>query len=206
MKRFLIILSLLLFSNIPLSCIEENCGNFTPLEARIKELSSSVGTFYSDVFSDVNSTDFHQAAIQIRIINMEYSEITAAISKPKFSFINAAYACSPPDPEPTQTIDSISITSESPVYSQKRVFSTGESLNELFTITEIYYSKAPASIAEFIENQKSDLWLFGYTGASIVLQLKDKPDSTINQTFTIDFKFSDAKAINIKSQALEVDN
>jgi hypothetical protein len=40
----------------------------------------------------------------------------------------------------------------------------------------------------------------------MIFQLKDQPDSTINQTFTIDFVFSDGESITIGTEDFIVDN
>lgn len=90
------------------------------------------------------------------------------------------------------------------MFSQGREFATGERLNELFIINGHLYANGEPSIPEFIQDQKEDHRLFGYPGASIVFQLKEKPDSTINQDFTFDFKFSDSESFYAIGQDFEV--
>ena len=105
-----------------------------------------------------------------------------------------------PLPEPTQAIESMVITSESTVYAQGNEFLPGEQLNELFIIN------GNLTIAEYSTKQKSDIELFGNIGSSINLQLLEQPDSTINQTFTFDIKFSDLSEMVVISEVFEVNN
>lgn len=205
MKRKIVLILVLALTNIPISCIEENCSGFTRLEATITELSSSVGTLTSSGFSNSTSNDFNVAAIQITITDMNYSEISE-LNKNRFSIVNSAYACSPPQPEPTQAIKSIIVTSETSVFSQGKEYLEGENLIELFKITGYFYSKDEITVNEFIERQNSDLLIFGYAGANVIFQLTDQPNSVINQTFTFLFEFSDSEKISIQTSTFEVIN
>ena len=191
---------------MPISCIQDDCGGGGGGETKITELSAMVGEFSSSEFSSLKSTDFRLATILIAISDVEYAEIIETVGNTSFSFINTAYACSPARPEPSQEIESIMITSSLPIYSQKREFSIGESLNELFKATRYTYSDGESSISEFIERQKDNLDIFGDAGASIVFQLREKPDSLITQNLTFDFEFSDSEKISIESQIFEVSN
>ena len=170
------------------------------MESKITELYVLVGSLTSSGFIETKSTDFELAAIQIGIADLDYTEVMASIARPRFSFINAAIACSPPLPEPTQAIESMVITSELTVYAQGNEFLPGEQLNELFKIN------GNLTVAEYITKQKSDIELFGNIGSSINLQLLEQPDSTINQTFTFDIKFSDLSEMVVISEVFEVNN
>lgn len=199
MKRFLVLLSLVVLTNIPFSCIDE-CGPFSPMESKITELYVLVGSLTSTGFIETKSTDFDLAAIQIGIADLDYTEVKASIAQPRFFFINTAIACSPRLPEPTQAIESIVITSESTVYAQGKEFLPGEPLNELFKINGNHM------IVEYISKQNNDIELFGNIGSSINFQLLGQPDSTINQTFTFDINFSDLSEIIIRTEVFEVSN
>ena len=199
MKRFLVLLSLVILTNIPFSCVDD-CGPFNPLESKITELYVLVGSLTSSGFITTKSTDFELAAIQIGIADLDYTEVMASIARPRFSFINAAIACSPRLPEPTQAIESMVITSESTVYAQGHEFLPGEQLNELFKIN------GNQTIAEYITKQKNDIGLFGNIGSTINFQLLEQPDSTINQTFTFDIQFSDLSEMVIRTDVFEVSN
>mgnify|MGYP003644782240 CR=1 FL=1 len=95
MKRFLVLLSLVVLTNIPFSCVDD-CGPFNPMESKITELYVLVGSLTSSGFIATKSTDFELAAIQIGIADLDYTEVMASIARPRFSFFNAAIACSPP--------------------------------------------------------------------------------------------------------------
>lgn len=171
-----------------------------PWSSKITELYVLVGSLTSTGFIETKSTDFDLATIQIGIADLDYTEVMASIAQPGFSFINTAIACSPRLPEPTQAIESIVITSESTVYAQGNEFLPGEQLNELFKIN------GNLRIAEYTKKQNSDIELFGNIGSSINFQLLRQPDSTINQTFTFDIKFSDLSEMIIKTEVFEVSN
>lgn len=203
MKRNLILTVVIAVTNIPISCIEDDCGGFTPLEARISELTPFVGTYTSSGFSTANTTEYERAAINITISNMEYSEISHVFKRP-FSLINSAYACSPPEPEPTQTINSIIITSESNVYSGGQEYKSGDNLIDLFKVTGFSYSDEETTVDQFIERQIDDLWIFGYAGANAVFQLLNQPDSSVNQKFSFQFEFSDLELIEVETSPFEV--
>ena len=205
MKRISTLLALLLLTSIPISC-NWGCGPFTPLESRITDMSASVGVLdTASNFSTVKSTDFIEAAIELMITNLDYTEISAIDGTVNFSFLNAAYACSPPDPKP-QAIESIVLTSDAPIFAKDRKFEAGESLNELFQITNYSSHQETLSIADFIELQQDYLYTFAYLGDVIVFQLKEKPDSVINQTILIEFEFSYGEGIRVESGDFEVDN
>ncbi|MEQ8547140.1 MAG: hypothetical protein RIC03_04485 [Cyclobacteriaceae bacterium] len=207
MKRKFVLILVLGLTHVPISCIEDECGEFTPSEATITELSSSVGTFTSSGFSSLISNDYDVAAVQITITDMEYSTLSELNSN-RFSFVNSAYACSPPEPVPTQGIQSINITSEASVFSQGKEYLKGESLTELFKITGYGYSYSnnEKTVNEFIEAQTSDLWIFGYAGANVVFQLTDQPDSVINEKLTFVFEFTDSEKISVQTSNFEVMN
>lgn len=163
MKRNLVLIVVIAVTNIPISCIEDDCGGFTPLEARISELTPFVGSYSSSGFSTANTTEYERAAINITINNMEYSEISHVFKRP-FSLTNSAYACSPPDPEPTQTINSIIITSESTVYSGGQEYKSGDNLIDIFKVTGFSYSDEETTVDQFIERQIDDLWILDTQG------------------------------------------
>ena len=121
-----------------------------------------------------------------------------------FLFINSAYACSIPEPEPTQTIESTIVTAETSVFSQGKEYLPGESLIELFKVAGYNYSNDEITVDQFIERQKSDFSIFGYVGEYIVFQLQGQPDISINQPLTFELNFSDSEKINIQTPTFEV--
>ncbi len=206
MRRILSLLIVIVITHLPLGCyIGDDCGGYTPLEARITDITSVVGVLTSSGFSNSRSTEFDEAAINVSIAGIEYIEISDA-SQPGFSFINSAYACSPPEPPPTQAITSIQITSESSVFFGGEEYASGQDLSQLFIAADYLYARSPTTIAEFIEQQNQDLYIFGYDGANVAFQLGEKPDSTINQPFSVTFQLSDAEVLETRIQVFEVSN
>lgn len=197
MKKVLVLICIVALTNIPFSCVTD-CG-VDPMKSSITELYGMVGSHTSNGFTATKSTDFTQAVVLVTIGKVKYTKIAKSTKSNNFSFINTAFACSPIPPK-LQKIESITISSEAPVYAQGREFSPDDQLNELFKI--IGYS----SIGNFIGRQNDSPWLFGDKGTSIEFQLKDQPDSTINQTFTFEIAFFDATVLTTTSGALEVGN
>lgn len=206
MKKISVLVFVLALTNIPISC-NYGCGPFTPLETRITDLSASVGNLdVSSDFSTVKSTDYREAAIEVMIMNVDYSETSTIEENINFSFLSKAYACSPPEPQPTQAITSIELSSPTPIFSNNQKFEAGESLNELFNVTKYSYNKETISIAAYIKQQQEDLDHFAYFGDYIIFQLKEKPDSIINQAIVIEIEFSDDELIIVESDDFEVAN
>ncbi len=205
MKRPFTLLLVLLMTNIPISCIEDDCGSSAPMDAKITDLSSSVGTFNSEGFSNSNFNDFKVAAILVTLEEMTYTEFVQSTYK-GLSLLNVSYACSPVEPKPTHTIQSISITSDSAVFFSGIEYVPGENLNELFKITRYSYINASMAIDEFVANHKNDPRIFGFNGDQIVFQLKEKPDKEINQSFNFEFAFSDSKVISLETSNFNVIN
>ncbi|SMG48825.1 hypothetical protein SAMN05661096_03529 [Marivirga sericea] len=206
MKRTSALLALLLLTNIPISC-DWRCGPFTPLESKITDLSAVVGVLDSSFnFSTVESNYFNEAAIEVIISDMDYSETAAIEDRMRISFLSTAYACSPPDPQPSQAIKSIKITSDKSIYAVNRKYEAGESLNELFHIAKYSFNNEKISIADYLELQQNYLDHFAYFGDYMIFQLKDKPDSIISQLILMDYEFSDGERISIESDLFEVVN
>ncbi len=204
MKRGIALVLILTLSNTLVSCVEDNCGGFTSQEASIAELRASIGTVSSEGFSTTLSNDFEIAAIQIIIEEMNYSEIASNI--PSLFFDNIVYACSPLEPTPTQTIESINITSEVSVFFDGEEYQSGENLAELFKVSGYLYSNEEITVQDFIGRQKSDLWIFGQQGANVIFQFINKPGSLINQEFSFEFELSDSKRVSVQSSTFEVQN
>lgn len=170
------------------SCIvtEYSCGK---IETRITSLDFQVGTYRSDFFFNEPSFNFDEAGIQIEIAKSIMEE---ACNEETFTPI-------------PQIIESITISSSSTVYSGGVVYPAGEALNDLF---KLFTSGQEYSIPEFIAAQNENPVIF-YTDAGpdrIVLQLLDKPDQLISQSFSILFTFKDDETLNVIVPDFEVTN
>lgn len=169
------------------SCSETelSCGLIV---TKIAELNHRVGTFTSNVFSNQNTSNFEEAAINIQI-----EEVIMEESCDEESFT----------PVP-QILESINITSSISVLSGGIEYSAGESLNQLFTL---YVRQQVLSISEFITTQNDDPEnIFSQTGDQIILQLLDRPDVSINQSFTVSFLFTDSEILTVDIPIFEVSN
>ena len=120
-------------------------------------------------------------------------------SERPFSFIHSANACDPAPPIPTQKIESIVITSEDTIYASNQVFTPGSDVTHLFWIP--YHNN---DIEGFINRQNEDVQLFGTWETFLLFQLKQPPDSTINQRMHFTFDFDDSSTIAITTDPLLV--
>ena len=179
-----ILSSLILFA----SCDDEpnhvdvDCGI---VQTQINELSHSVGSYVSSIFSNNSSTNFEDAAIKV--------EIKEILGEPDcFTFT----------PQP-QIIETITVSSSSDLVSGGIKYSSGESLNQLF---KIYNNENTYSIPEFINAQTLEPLIFHKESDKIVLQLLNKPDVSINQSIEIALTFDDLEIQNIEILNFEVSN
>lgn len=143
MKRNLIKISLLLFLILPFSCdlFTDECGGFKTTYTTIDSLSIRI--------EETNITaDSVQKKIYIQVENEIYTIQNSDQFRLGFSTASNAFACSPPDPIPTQKLESLNITSSDTIQIGNKVFAPNESINELFYID--FYEKV--SIEKYIES------------------------------------------------------
>lgn len=201
MKKFISLLLLTAVIHLPYSCInEDDCGDFTPLESRITELTTSIGSFDNDGFSNITSNSFNTAAIKIEITEMEFQEIAAYGKAHLNLFTNQAVACSPPVPELAYDITNISITGESEISIDGEAMTAGESLNSLFKVPD----SNDITFDTFVQNLQENKWQFGYIGAEFTLVLVNQPDEPLDQRFKIRFDFSDGTFIEVETDNFKV--
>ena len=198
-------MAIIIIANLPMSCIDDDCGDFTPTEPKITKLDVSVGTFDSLGFVPSLpsiTNDFNEAAINISIAEIEYYEITKSVHQ-NFSLINSAFACSWPPPNP-QAIKKIKITSESEVYFDGKEYSISEDLIDLFKVVGNQYLDGEVTVERFIELQNNSLGVFGELGDNVVFQLQHKPDSAFRQKFFFTFEFTDTEKVEVETSNFAV--
>lgn len=191
MKRLIGLVAVLILSNAPIACIEEDdCGGFTPRESKIKNLSARVGYVQSGTFIDQKLTSFNQATIQVLIDELTLSHMTDR----NYSnwFVNQAFACSPPLPELVHKLDAVTIFGSEAVESDGKIFEAGSDLSSLFLV-----AGSNIGINEYIK--QLDTNTFAFEGQSMLLQLSKKPDAAINQKLQLSFKFDDGLVILIET-------
>lgn len=198
-KRTLTLLIIVVVTHIPIACVTDP----EKLGTRITEVIAQVGSFDLSAFDFFINKDYEQAAIRISVTEVDYFEISQS-RRNSFSLVNVARAREPAPPEPTQSIQSLIITSDLPIYTGSNTYNSGDDLASLFKVTGQFLNEG--TIDQFIERQNDDPWLFGEVGSQIIFQLLDQPDSAINQTLTFTFDFSDGEVIAVESPNFEVEN
>ncbi|MDW3196424.1 MAG: hypothetical protein R8G66_28880 [Cytophagales bacterium] len=200
-KQTFTLLIIALVTHFPIACVTDP-GN-SSLGTRITEVIAQVGRYTSSEFDFSISTQYEEAAIRISVSEVDYFEISQSHGN-SFSLVNVAQAREPALPEPTQSIESLKITADQPIYTGGNTFNSGDDLAGMFKATGRFLNEG--TIDQFIDRQNNDPWIFGEVGSQIIFQLLDQPDSTINQNFTFTFDFSDGEVIEVQSPIFQVEN
>ncbi len=200
---------LFLYFLVPISCLDEKCedsccGAPSELEyTKIDSLTLAVGSIdmyqgngYDIVdFSSDKSTSYLDAAIFIEVFDIQFAADhgDGVNSTGSFSLLNQAYACSPPEPIPTQLFESITIVSDRPVVVNDTTFESGVDLSHLFYFPARYSDRENQSVDDYIEEQNQMIQYpqggFGYYKSNMLLQLNTNvvlPQQTL--TFRIEFE------------------
>ena len=134
MKKLLTLIALMAITHLPISCSYDDegctCCGLSPEVSTIREIRSEI------VANESGSLDYQTAAIKTMIYYIDISE-NISMNHINFSFLNQALACSPAPPKPLQAIESIEITSDKSVFANHKKYDSGESLNELFKISNM---------------------------------------------------------------------
>ncbi len=198
MKKAISLLSILVATNLPVSCGLLGCGPFDERPIKIVSISAKIGSMNDRIFEEVISADFKRATIRA---NVDKTVRVGHIKKTIFSFYNVAYACSQPFPS-VQQLNSINITSEKPLFFNGIEYKSGENLNLLFKILRF---EEEISIEEFNEFPDSYYLLSGYGDDNILFQLISKPDAPVSQKVTIIFTFDDSLEYQVLTPVFTVD-
>ena len=210
MKKLLTLIALLTITHLPISCNYDEgsceCCDFRPKVSTISEIRSEIVANESDGIEknpDINTLDYQTAAIKTMIYYIDISD-NISMNHFNFSLLNQALACSPKPPKPLQAIESIEITSDKSVFANHKKYGSGESLNELFKISNMDCNSNQCDINQFISLQNNYKDLFGYWGDFLVFQLKNPPDLPVHQEFQIIFQFDDAYEITVETGLFRV--
>jgi len=149
--------------------VEFDCGEVI---TKIVELDQRQGSYENDQFSNVTNSSFELAAILI--------EITSMSGVPDCFAFTAL----------PQVIESLTIRSDLNVVSAGTLYTSGTNLSELF---EVHLEDQSYSIENFINAHADDPLIFHSDDQRMVLQLIDKPDEVIDQSFDVSFNFDDGE-------------
>lgn len=166
--------------------VEYDCG---VVETEMVELNASVGKYLDSIFTNDISTNFEEAAIAI------YVDGTTIITETETSCFSFTA-----DP---QLIENVKITSSESVTSGGLTFAADTDLIELF---KVHTSEGLFSFSEFIMEQNDLPQIFHLEGDKLILQLLNKPDVAIDQSFIFELTFDDAKTLNIEIPSFVVSN
>ena len=190
----------LVYFILPISCddcLDSCCGtNYEHVYTEIEAMNLAVGSLESNLdhdwyeFSSGQSTSFENAAISIEVTAVDTIVNPTEIARSSqflFSLINKSYACTFAGPEPSQAIESITITSDTQIINDGLVYESGDDLSSFFSIAR---DADIVSIEDFIDLQNGFTYSFGTTNSSILLKL-DAHLQLPGQMLTFRIRFDD---------------
>ncbi len=164
---------------------EFDCGT---ADTQIAEISHRIGTYTDSTFTNLNTTNFEEAAFEITV-----EQVSGGPDR------EGCFAWTP-NPEKIQAIN---LTSTTSLFSGGMEFSANENLNDLF---KLHLDNNTYSILEFIQLHSEDPFVFHSEDDKIVFKLLEKPDIAINQPFSIEIIFDNDETLLVEIASFEVSN
>jgi hypothetical protein len=128
------------------------------------------------------------ATISNLLFLFRYTNVTYADANEISSPLAAAYACSPADPRPTQSINQITITSNANYEGVNQIFAKGESLNNIFHVSTNYTT---LPVSEFLKQADCKL-----PYGELIFILTEKPKNIQAHTFRFEVTLSDGRVLS----------
>ena len=170
----------------------DNCGPFsttyydvTGLTGQNKQLNDQ-GYRNAEILPDSGEVSFDQYALAI----YPATEVISRVSTPAFGGSSAAYACSPPQPEPSELVEEIAIFSDIDFQqaSSDKVLAAGDTLNGLFQIADFYSGKI-TGLTTFLEREKE----IAATDEGFFLILLSQPKEATTHRFTVHYRLDNGE-------------
>lgn len=176
----------------PWGCEFNECGDFEQTYINIQGLEANNVRLLEDGFSVMESLppetsiayDLYGIQLHPRAAEVIYDEVAK-----KGGFIPAAYACSPPPPQPSEEIADIAIFSDAN-YSQassNREVAAGDTLNALFTIYDTHSGRIVGLPDFLIDND------LGASDQDIFLRPQVAPAEARTHTFTVHYRLENGE-------------
>ena len=196
-------------------CSDSCCGEtFEDEFTKVDALTLTSGSLQFEQRYGYNVVDFIKAFSsnwEAAALSIEVTEIAylARLNNRKestfnFSFINRAVACSPPEPEPTQQLDSIIITSNKDLVVGDSTYESGTDISAHFSVISKYSSGENQSIDDFVIKQNDRLDYFGTYWSSLILKL-NKYIMMPEQTLTVRVVFDDQSAFTLTTDKFKIE-
>lgn len=168
-------------------CVIDSCGCGTAEGSTRYRISDYELVTYAGT-SPVAVTDQSVRAQDLRFVLMPDPEYITAVR----SYVRGLYACSPPEPAPTQTIIDFNITSDRDFELPNAVIKAGESLNTLFFLSNGPYGEG--QLASFLQSPSIDASLYEYSLRIFQSIIKEQ-----RHTFSIELSLSDNRTFPFKT-------
>jgi hypothetical protein len=170
----------------------DDCGPFpttyydiTGLTSQNKQLNDR-GYRNAETLPDSAEVSFDQYALAI----YPATEVISRANPSALGGSFAAYACSPPQPEPSELVEEIAIFSDTDFQqaSSDKVLAAGDTLNGLFQIADFYSGKI-TGLTTFLEREKE----IAATGEGFFLILLSQPKEAATHRFTLHYRLDNGE-------------
>jgi len=186
--------SLLIFAAIAVleaaCCVIDTCGcGNTEGSTRYRIKGYDLSTYDGNTL--VTVTNQSVPATNLRLVLTPEHEFISA----DYRGFKALYACSPPEPAPTQNILSFAITSEQDFLLPNTTIEAGQSLNSVFFLSNGPYGEG--QLVSFLASPNIDASLYEYSLRIFQSIIKEQ-----RHTFTVEVTLSDNQKYVFKTPAL----
>lgn len=202
MKTLLTLLIILLAIGIvPISCIEDDCGDLGPRKFKITQLG--IMTVNPESQEALDTTLTYPAEDISKLIYIEETQQVAAVQKSTYSFGSTAYACSPVEPYAIHEVQSIDIISNRKIaYADENdIIEINENLNDRFLISDFnHLPQQFVSIPNFLSRDEKI-----YHHEKFIIKAAAKPYQEVVLAFDMIIKMSDGTTFEFKDQIMKIE-
>ena len=195
-RKLVLCLGLFVCLSLPFAC-GPGCEDENNLTT-VTELSVSFGP-YSPNFRSRESVPFDSAAFSVSIEEV-VEEAVAFSDFQGFSPVLMAESCAYIT-SLKYNLEAINITSSAAITIGGQVYEAGANLNALFAAT-LPYGPIEQSISTFIDEINTDSFEFSARGSNMFLQLVQRPDQELRQTFTFEYVFEQGSVAATTSEVV----
>ena len=202
-------------SDLRFGCTDSCCGEtFEQAFTAIESLTITTGSIEIDPedrferwnFTNTLSSNWETAALRVNVEDLTFlaQSIQQENRNFNFSLMSSAFACDPPEPEPTQPLSAILITSDRDLMINETAYGSGADLSEFFSVVGRLVTDGNQSIAEFIIAQNENLYLLGSIESGLILQL-NQHIAMPAQTLAIRFEFEDQSVFELTTRDFTIE-
>lgn len=151
----------------------------------------------AETLPDNAEVNFNEYALAV----FPATEVISRVNTPAFGGITAAYACSPPDPEPSEQVTDIAIFSDADFQqtNSNKILAASDTLNALFQIADFHSGKI-TGLTTFLEREKE----IAATGEGFFLILLAQPKEATTHRFTVHYRLDNGEFYSFTAPPVSV--